>query len=156
MSKPAPGTPEPRQRRPLAEPEHEGDACIFLTSHASRRMQERFGITRLRETPFTFETMYCEATDIDRPVWAIPITYKDGKKHGWILGRWEIAEPELARGIYKYWFVGTTAINQKQFNYSRLEVRKTVKINVKRIINELARMTRDGNVIDASVDIAVA
>lgn len=133
----------------MAEPEWDGNACLFITAHAARRMEERFGLTRLRTTPFEIQTMYCEATDIDRPVWALRIS--NGKSNGWILGRWELAEPVLARGIYKYWFVGTTVINDKQFNYSRLEVRKTIRINVKRIINESSRIRPKSE--DTSIDI---
>ena len=116
-------------------PEWEGKACMYITAHVSRRLDLRFGIQRLKQTPFVIHTLYCEPADIDRPVWAIRIG--NGKTNGYILGRWELADPEMSRGVYQHWFVATTAITDDQFKNSKLVIQKTVKVKVVRIITEL-------------------
>lgn len=149
---PKPGTPRPPKAPRLeVPPEYEGNACLFITAHVSRRLEERFGLKSLRQTPFSVHTLYCEPTDIDRPTWALRIS--NGKRNGYILGRWELADPSMARGLYKHWFVGTTAITDIQFEHSKLVVRKSVKINVIRVINEIQnppweRKKKDTSTVD--------
>jgi hypothetical protein len=133
---PRPGVPlPPRALRIEVPPEHEGKSCIFITAHVSRRLEQRFGLNGLKEPPFEVYTHYCEATDIDRPTWAIRVG--NGVQNGYMLGRWELADPGMSRGQYKYWFVATTAIYDHQFKNSRLNIRNSVKIKVVRIVDEL-------------------
>ena len=99
-----------RSPRILLDPEWDGNACLYLTAHAARRLQQRFGLSSLRHTPFVEFTYYCEPTDIVRPVWAIPISGAHGP--GYILGRWE---QSIQESRYRHWFVGTTCINEQQF-----------------------------------------
>jgi hypothetical protein len=108
---------------------------VLFRSHAARRLEERFGLTKLKATPFSVHTVYCEATDIDRPVWAFRVG--NDTTNGYLIGRWELANPQLSRGQYKHWFVATSVITESQFRHSRLVIRKSVKVHVKRVINEL-------------------
>jgi hypothetical protein len=100
-------------------------------------MGQRFGVETLIQTPFKIYTHYCEADDIDRPTWAINIGGKG--RTGYILGRWELADPGLAHGVYKHWFVGTTAITQGQFEYSHLHIMRSVQVQVVRVRLERIR-----------------
>ena len=121
-----------RSPRILLDPEWDGNACLYLTAHAARRLQQRFGLSSLRHTPFVEFTYYCEPTDIVRPVWAIPISGAHGP--GYILGRWE---QSIQESRYRHWFVGTTCINEQQFKNSRLVIVKTTRIRVVRVMNQL-------------------
>lgn len=91
------------------------------------------------------KTYYCEPTNIDRPVWALRITVASGKV-GFILGRWEAADQRIARGAYQHWFVATTAIDDVQFNRSKLRPLRSVSIEFVRVVNELEEL-RKRNVV---------
>lgn len=122
-----PGLPGPEKRpRRLLDPIWDGAACIYMTSHATCRMKERFRTSVLKNPPFSACTYYCEPDDIIRPVWAIPIT------NGFILGRWE--EAQRSEVPYRHWFVATTCITKTQFRYSHLIKVKAIKINVLRVV----------------------
>jgi hypothetical protein len=111
-----------------------------MTAHAFRRLEERIGLSRLKQTPFDIHTLYCEASDIDRPVWAFRVSGPKGE--GFLLGRWEVANPQVSRGQYEHWFVATTAITTKQFNYSKLSIKNAIGINVVRVTDERILIAR--------------
>lgn len=140
-TKPFPGMPQSEALGRIMTPIANGRSCLYITAHAARRLQLRFGKETLGTTPFSITTHYCEPTDIDRPVWAIPISGKTPAtseiRTGYILGRWEQAVQSQARGVYYHWFVGTTCITEKQFHRSKLIVHKSIDVNVVRIMNEL-------------------
>ena len=126
---------EVQERRPPRiplDPKWDGNACFYLTAHAAHRLEERFGLSSLKHTPFSVFTHYCEPDNIDRPVWVIPISGNAGL--GYILGRWEQA---MWNHRYRYWFVGTTCITEEQFKNSHLQIIKSVKVNVIRVMNQL-------------------
>ena len=70
-------------KRSLEPPKPKGRSSIYMTAHAARRLDERFGMSRLKQTPFDIHTLYCEASDIDRPVWAFRI--RGPKSDGYML-----------------------------------------------------------------------
>jgi hypothetical protein len=128
--------------RKSLQPEENGASCLYLTAHAARRLEERFGLKSLFTTPFSIHTYYCEADDVDRPVWAVPIA------GGYVLGRWE--ESLRADVPYRQWFIATTCITDRQFKNSHLSVVKSIQINVIRIVNQLNFYTIKN--IDTSID----
>jgi hypothetical protein len=115
--------------RKLLDPDEETASCIYLTAHAARRLEERFGLKAIGATPFYIHTYYCEADDIERPVWAIPLA------GGYVLGRWE--ESLRSDVEYRQWFIATTCITDRQFRNSHLSVVKSIRINVVRVMNQL-------------------
>ena len=119
--------------RKLLEPQIETASCIYLTAHAARRLNDpernQLGIKAIGTPPFTIHTYYCEADDIDRPVWALPIA------GSYILGRWE--ESLRTDVPYRQWFVATTCITDRQFKNSHLVVVKSIPVNVIRVMNQL-------------------
>lgn len=123
--RPMPGIPIPFSRR-LLDPEPEGNACIYMTSHATQRLQERFN-SKLKALPFQSTTHYCVQL-YDDPVWVIPL------QDGYMLGRWE---ETLRTDIHcKHWYVATTCITKRQFKNSGMRAIKSVKINVIKVVNE--------------------
>ena len=122
-------TPKPTSTRPsrkLLDPEPEGNACLYMTSHAAQRLQERF-ISGLKPTPFPIFTHYCDQL-YDDPVWVIPL------KGGYMLGRWE--ETLRTDLNCKHWYVATTCITDRQFKNSGMRILKSVQINVVKVANE--------------------
>jgi hypothetical protein len=117
-----------RPSRILLDPEWYADACVYMTAHATLRLQERFGLARLKAAPFLAFTHYCEPDHVIRPVWGIPL------RGGYLLGRWE----ETLRTDLgcKHWFVATTCITERQFQNSRLHIVKSIQVNVKLILDE--------------------
>jgi hypothetical protein len=128
--------------RKQLEPQAEAASCIYLTAHSARRLEERFGIKSLGIAPFAIHTYYCEADDIDRPVWAIPLA------GGYVLGRWE--ESLRSDVEYRQWFIATTCITDRQFKNSHLSVVKSIRVSVIRVMNQLHFRTLKN--FDTSID----
>jgi hypothetical protein len=114
--------------RKLITPETDGASCIYFPSHAAERLEERFGLKSFSTPPFTVNTYYCEADDVDRPVWAIPLP------KGYVLGRWE--ESLRTDVPYRQWFIATTCIQDWQWRRSHLFVVNTINVNIVRIIDQ--------------------
>ena len=134
---PMPGIPSSNEQpKELQDPTSHGRSCLFITAHVSRRLRERFGIDRLRQTPFSIDTLYCEPDNVDRPIWALRVSGSSGS--GYIIGRWEKAKSSA----FHHWYVGTTAITEQQFQNSHLRIKRTVKVRVERIVTEITVMKR--------------
>lgn len=140
------------QQTESIKPIWDGKSCLYITGHAARRLENKFNLSTLGQTPFSLFAHYCLANnELKTAVWAIPIG--NGALTGYILGRWEHAFPQLAQGNYDYWFVGVDCVTDAHFRQMHLKISKSTRVNVVRVMNQLVYWRNNGEDKDSKLNI---